>query len=427
MPQELLQALSELGVVAASLSSSNLPAGLNFELLLQFGQGRLTGQVPGQPGLYQVIFNLMDSSQCAVGQLYVLISVGQPTTGPTGPTEPTGPQCPEALALRWDFGEVKGGTLHFFTQRQMPPELLSQIRSAGAQQAELVSSGLPQGVEFNLNLANGVGVLQGYMPPQAATYEVIYALYDSRDCEVVRLTVQLRVGGRETQAQPLQVAIRTAVDKVCGDKYSHAVTVYWQASGGTQPLVVGPIGIRYPDGHVESRIDHFPASGSMTFQVDLREGGTMVAFVQVQDARGRTRTAQQEVQLEPCITIGILPPIRVYPLQVQLEVRAHHIIYVTPGYEDMEIPVWVSGEEEARYTPFTVKRDSGTQVTIRVPARSNVAGPYGVACDRLMLKVGDNDPVEIHATLDPRTNQYVAVFTLSENSVLTIEYRDIVG
>ena len=331
--------------------------------------------------------------------------------------------------MRWDFGEVKGGTLHFFTQRRMPSELLSQIRAAGAREAKLLSSGLPQGVEFNLNLASGVGVLQGYMPPQPATYEVIYALYDSQDCEVVRLTVQLRVGSGETQAQPLQVAIRTAVDKVCGDKYSHAVTVYWQASGGTQPLAVGPIGIRYPDGHVESRIDHFPASGSMTFQVDLREGGTVVAFVQVQDAQGRTRTAQQEVKLEACTTIGILPPIRVYPInKVNLEIQAHHIIAVTPGYEDIEIPVRLSGEEEARYTPFTVKRDYGSEVVLRVPARSDVAGPYGVSFEGFQVWIGDADrPVEYPGSYDRKTNTYLLRLTLNADTRVIAIYRDIVG
>jgi hypothetical protein len=425
MPQELLQALSELGVVTANLSSSNLPPGLSFDLLLQFGQGRLTGQVPNQAGLYQVVYNLLDASRCVVGQLYVLITVGQPT----GPTGPTGPQCPEALTLSWDFGEVKGGTLHLATVRQMPTELYSQIMAAGVQEAELLSSGLPTGVQFKLNLANGTGLLQGYMPPQPATYEVVYALYDSQGCEAIRLTVQISVGGGGAQAQPLQVAIRTAVDKVCGDEYSHAVTVYWQASGGTQPLVVGPIGIRYPDGHVESRIDHFPASGSMTFQVDLQEGGTVVAFVQVQDSQGRTRTAQQEVELEPCVTIGIIPPIRVYPInKVNLEIRAHHIIYVTPGYEDIEIPVRVTGEEEVRYTPFTVQRDYGSEVLIRVPARSNVAGPYGVAFSGFKVWIGDADePVEYPGTYDRKTNTYLLRLTLNADTRVVAVYRDIVG
>lgn len=141
MPQELIQALAELGVLSASLQSSNLPPGLSFELLLDFGQGRLTGQVPDQPGLYQLIYSLTDARQCVVGQLYVLITVGEPTTTPG----PTGPACPEAQLLTWEYGEVKGGTLHFFTLRQMPPALLSQIQAAGAQEAELLSSGLPQG------------------------------------------------------------------------------------------------------------------------------------------------------------------------------------------------------------------------------------------------------------------------------------------
>lgn len=174
MPQEPIQALAELEVLSASLQSSNLPPGLSFELLLDFGQGRLTGQVPDQPGLYQLIYSLTDARQGVVGQLYVLITVGEPTTTPG----PTGPACPEAQLLTWGYGEVKGGTLHFFTLRQMPPELLSQIQAAGAQEAELLSSGLPQGVEFTLDLESGTGLLQGYMPPRAAVYEVVYRLFD---------------------------------------------------------------------------------------------------------------------------------------------------------------------------------------------------------------------------------------------------------
>ena len=178
----------------------------------------------------------------------------------------------------------------------------------------------------------------------------------------------------------------------------------------------------------KSRIDHFPASGSMTFQVDLRGGGTITAFVRVQDAQGRTDTAEQDVELEPCITIGILPPIRVYPLQVDLTVLARRPISVTPGYEELEIPVWLSDEEEERYTPFTVKRDSGTQITIRIPARSNVAGPYGVGFRVFRVWIGDAErPVEYPGTFDRRTNTYTLTLTLTANTRVIAVYQDIVG
>lgn len=425
MPRELLQAIEELGVVSSTLISSNLPPGLSFELLLDYGQGRLAGQVPSESAMYELSFTLFDRRQCPVGQLYVLIRVGQPTR----PTEPTGPECPEPQALRWDYGEVKGGTLHFLTLKQMPSELLSQIRSAGAKEAELLSSGLPQGVEFALDLARGVGRLAGYMPPQAANYEVVFALYNAEECEVVHLSVLIRVGRGEAQAQPLSVEIlRAAADQVCGDKYSHAVTVYWQATGGTPPLSVGPVGIRYPDGHVETRIDHFAASGSMTFQVNLREGGTVTVLVQVRDAQGRSQTAQRQVELEPCVTIGVLPPLRVYPAQVQLEVRAHHIIYATPGYEDIEVPVRLSDEEEERYTPFTVQQARGTQVTLIVPARSDAAGPYGVAFRGFKVWIGNAEtPVEYPGTFDRGSNTYRLTLTLNASTRVIAEYQDIIG
>lgn len=166
----------------------------------------------------------------------------------------------------------------------------------------------------------------------------------------------------------------------------------------------------------------------MTFQVDLRGGGTITAFVRVQDAQGRTDTAEQDVELEPCITIGILPPIRVYPLQVDLTVLARRPISVTPGYEELEIPVWLSDEEEERYTPFTVKRDSGTQITIRIPARSNVAGPYGVGFRVFRVWIGDAErPVEYPGTFDRRTNTYTLTLTLTANTRVIAVYQDIVG
>jgi len=134
------------------------------------------------------------------------------------------------------------------------------------------------------------------------------------------------------------------------------------------------------------------------------------------------------VELSPCVAVGILPPIRVYPVQVQLEVRAHRIIYVTPGYEELEIPVWLSDEERPRTTPFTIQRDMGTQITLRVPARSNVAGTYGVAFRGFKVWIGDaEEPVEYSGTFDRKTNTYVLTLTLNANTRVVAVYQDIVG
>lgn len=69
---------------------------------------------------------------------------------------------------------------------------------------------------------------------------MVFGLYDARNCEIYRFTVTLRTA--QARAAPLTVEIvRVAVDRACEKDYSHALTVYWQASGGTSPIAVGPL------------------------------------------------------------------------------------------------------------------------------------------------------------------------------------------
>ncbi len=152
---------------------------------------------------------------------------------------PTQPSCPPAREYTWDFGEVPVGT-HTFTARSIPADILSKIKSAGIVKTTKLSSNLPSGVELTLDLNSGVGVLLGNFPTAGRSYEVVFGLYDARNCEIYRLTVTLRTA--QARAAPLTVEIvRVAVDRACEKDYSHVLTVYWQASGGTAPIAVGPL------------------------------------------------------------------------------------------------------------------------------------------------------------------------------------------
>ncbi|MFN3347309.1 MAG: hypothetical protein ACK42E_05855, partial [Candidatus Bipolaricaulaceae bacterium] len=162
--------------------------------------------------------------------------------------------------------------------------------------------------------------------------------------------------------------------KVCEKDYSHALTVAWQASGGTAPIVMGPLFLVYPDGRTVAFSGTFPASGSATLRASLSGGGKVKVRVQANDAAGQTKTAEQEVTLEPCVQIGIIGPVLV--LSYTLEVYARRTTSPTPGYEELRVPVRITGETTDRVTPFSVSFKAGTQVTLRFPGRIS-GGPYG--------------------------------------------------
>jgi len=206
-PYDLTALVNEAGAVSASLLSSNVPSGLTLELILSAQRAVLEGQVPEKPGSYQVEYLLFDRNQCPVIDLTIYLGVGAPSEEP--PPE-TG--CPNPITLSWDFGEVKGGTFHFLTVREIPSSIQYQINSTGAIAADLISSNLPTRAEFNLDLESGIGSLTGYMPAEAGTYEVAFALYDQAECEVIRLRVLISVGGAAQEETPLPETQKVCVD-----------------------------------------------------------------------------------------------------------------------------------------------------------------------------------------------------------------------
>jgi hypothetical protein len=247
---------------------------------------------------------------------------------------------------------------------------------------------------------------------------------------VFRLAVSLRVV--EERAPPLSVQIlRTAVEPVCDKERSHTITVYWQASGGTPPIVVGPVSLVYPDGRVQALTDHFPGTGSLTLSVfGMEKGGKVTVRVQANDARGQSKTAEQTVELSAC-PIALIPigPIIVRPLQVQLNVRAWRLISVKPGYQELNLPIQVVGEDRPRTTAFTMSMASGTQVTLRAPAQERAPGaPYGIAFKEWRVWVGDaTDPTVYPGTFDRTTNTYSLTLKVNANTRVVAVYWDIIG
>jgi hypothetical protein len=403
--------VASLGVVAFTPVSSTLPATLSFELNLSAKQGRLSGTTPKEGGSWAIVYNLFDKNKCPVIKLTVKIS----TAAATG--------CPQVQSLRWDFGEVSVGT-QVFTAKAIPSDILSKIRSAGIVKIAKISSNLPSGAELNLDLGQGIGVLTGNLPTSGASYEVLFGLYDNRNCEIYRLSVTLHTAQARGPELSVQI-VKISVEKVCDKDYSHALTVYWQASGGVAPISVGPLSVVYPDGRTQAVVGTFPASGSATLRVNLSSGGKVKVRVQANDSAGHTKTAEQEQSLDACVQI--IGPIIVRPIAYTLEVFARRPTGTTPGYEELKVPVRISGETTDRITPFTASFGAGTSVTLRFPYRI-AGGAYGRQLMYFDVYVGDaTTPTRQNGVLDARKEYVTLTITMSAKVRIIAWYQDIIG
>ncbi|HEU67761.1 MAG TPA: hypothetical protein ENN53_00780 [Candidatus Acetothermia bacterium] len=415
-PTNIASAVSSLGVVSATRVSSTLPSSLTFDLILAQRQGQLSGTVPREGGRWTVVYHLLDRNQCAVIRLTISIYTAQATT-----------ECPRFTGLKWDFGEVNTG-LHLLTSRVIPSGDLSQFRSAGITRVTKISSNLPSGADLNLDLSNGVGILTGTLPTAGANYQVLFGLFDARNCELFRYSVSLRTPAAARVPDLTVQIVRVAVEKVCEKDYSHLVTVYWQASGGTAPIYVGPISLVYPNGTTQALVGSFPASGSAGIRANLSGGGTVTVRVQANDSAGRTKTAERTADLEACVPIGtIIGPIIVRPLGYTLEVYARRQIMQKPGYEDLRVPVRVIGEDTDRVTPFSGTFSAGSQVTLRFPGRI-AGGAYGRGPLSYDEWVGDaTTPTRKNGTWDARREYYSITVTMSAKVKIVVWYQDIIG
>ncbi len=412
-PTEIANAVTALGVVSSAQVSSTLPAGLTFTLNLERRQGTLSGTVPKEGGKWTVVYNLLDKNKCVVIRLTVVIS----TTAATA-------QCPSVTPLTWDFGEVNTG-VHVFTARSMPSDLLSRIRSAGITRVTQLSSNLPQGAALNLDLGQGIGVLTGNLPTAGASYNVLFGLFDARGCEIFRLAVSLRTATARVPELNVQI-VRTGVEKVCEKDYTHAITVYWQASGGTAPIYVGPLSLVDPDGRTQMVVGTFPASGSAVLRANLSGGGKVKVRVQANDSAGRTKTAEAEVELASCAPT-VIGPIVIPIVRYTLEVYARRTIYVTPGYEELRLPFQIVGEERPRTTPFSMSVVAGTKVTLEAPARAS-GGAYGLGLVGFDVYVGDaTTPTRYPGTYNRERGIYSLTLTISAKTKVIAVYQDIIG
>ena len=81
-------------------------------------------------------------------------------------------------ALNWSFGSVQGGQF-LLDVREMPGELSAAISSLGVQSALLVSSDLPSGVSFSLDIVQQSGQLLGTFPNAGAAHQIVFDLFFS--------------------------------------------------------------------------------------------------------------------------------------------------------------------------------------------------------------------------------------------------------
>jgi hypothetical protein len=311
-----------------------------------------------------------------------------------------------------------------FTAKAIPSDILSKIRAAGIVKIAKISSNLPSGAELNLDLGQGIGVLTGNLPTGGASYEVLFGLYDNRNCEIYRLSVTLHTAQARVPELSVQI-VKISVEKVCDKDYSHALTVYWQASGGVAPISVGPLSVVYPDGRTQAVVGTFPASGSATLRVNLSSGGKVTVRVQANDSAGHTKTAEQEQSLDACVQI--IGPIIVRPIAYTLEVFARRPTGTTPGYEELKVPVRISGETTDRMTPFTASFGPGTSVTLRFPYRI-AGGAYGRQLMYFDVYIGDaTTPTRQNGVLDARKEYVTITITMSGKVRIIAWYQDIIG
>jgi len=425
-PRDFVGLASSLGAITIDQPAySNIPPGLTLNLLVdaegnEYGV-ELKGQVPQTPGWYEKPFLCYDADECAVLEFTVGFTIV--------PTD----EVPE-LSVR---------ILRVDKERVCSESYSHEIRVSWQ-----ASGGTPP-ISVQATLQDPTG---NVLSPQQSGHNTATFWVRARDGGTTTIRVEVRDGQGRTDTATWQVQLapceeprgapgpdaeimRTEVQPRCSEFASHEVTVSWQASGGTPPLSVQAT-LQDPTGHVLS--PQQSGHNSATFWVRARDGGTATVRVEVRDGQGRTDTATRQVQLEPCQTGTTLTPIPgitvtpftftpfVVPGQVQLEVRAHRTIYVTPGYEECNVSVEVVGEGSPR-TPFTRNYSSGKQVTLRVPTRAE-GGTYGLAFDHFDVYTGDSQTPQRHnGTRIENGARYALSLTLNANTKVVAVYGDVIG
>ncbi|MCK4581151.1 MAG: hypothetical protein KAU10_07355, partial [Dehalococcoidia bacterium] len=295
----------------------------------------------------------------------------QPTPGPT--PEPTPGECPEPQDMVWEFGKMRGG-FYTLSTKSMPSDITSTLRGLDIVVANQVSSELPEGVTFSLDLTRYTGMLRGTLPTVPRDYHILYYFIDSRKCIVATLHVVVSVAGGEVPTTPtaeLDVIItNVAVEAVCESNYSHWVTIFWEITGGTPPLFIDGVWLTLPDATTRM-ISGIPStSGQTRTQVNYPDGGSLAVRIQVRDAVGTTAWDTYTSYLPPCygMTTPELETVCVDVSAVVIVPRySTTTTYQTSEEMEAHIQMLVDGEEYETPTPFSICRSPGSQVMLQAP------------------------------------------------------------
>ncbi len=425
-PSEIAQAVANTGAVYAERVQDNLPGSLTFDLNLGQRVGILQGQVPRQGGNWQVVYQLYDERECPVITLTVYIRSGAaPTT-----------RCPEPEEFTWNLRGLTPGKRVLGIQ-PFPYELSGLVDSLAPVRLERVVDNLSEGLHLDISLEQRRLMLQGVVPPQGGSWQAVFNFFDSRDCSVIVLTVNLYAAGEQPQPQPEALSAQFTYWRAtpqCEDNVSHSLFLQWSISGGTSPYQVGPFQVTYPDGQVVV-INQYFTGNQGTISVNYPEGGQLIVRAQVRDAQGHTVTMETRPTLSACPTVQ--GPVLVEIMKVNLEVHAWKYTYQPPATmtraptgqrpEELKVPILIVGEERPRTTPFTVQRTMGSQVTLQAPLRIE-GGAYGRSFRGWLVWYGDAEkPVSYEGTTDRRRGVNSLTIRLNQDVRVVALYADIIG
>jgi hypothetical protein len=301
----------------------------------------------------------------------------QPTPEPEPEPEPTPEErigCPKPKEMEWNFGEVKGG-IYTISTRSFPYEVSSTLDEFDIVGVNQMSSDLPSGVEMSINAYSKQATLKGALPTHQATYHVVYGFVDEYKCTVAILHAFLNVAGEQdtgptTPSVPDLAVLITdvSVEQMCESKYSHAVTVYYETTGGINPVSIEGIYWTLPDGTTRKVTGISMASGWFRTQLSYPNGGEVSVRVEAEDAAGHTASDTGSAYLSPCYGTTTPPSSREVCFDVSAVVAAQQMAtHYLPSYTEISVSMLIN--RKIKYvTPFDMCEPYGTQVSIQAPA-----------------------------------------------------------
>jgi len=277
--------------------------------------------------------------------------------------------------MEWDFGEVQGG-MYIISTKSFPYDVAGILQGFDIVATNQMSSDLPEGVQFSIDTSSDRGMLRGTLPRIPTTYHVVYGFVDTNKCTVAVLYVSINVagGGQQTgtpttpSGPELSVVVTdVAVEQLCDYDYSHAVTVYYETTGGTEPVSIEGIYWTYPDG--STFVNHGGlTSGWLRTPLDFPNGGQVTVRVVAQDSAGRTASDTGVAYLNPCTSSTVTPrPSTQLCLHVSAVTAAQQMATTyMPQYSEIPVEMTVNGK--LKYTTqYDLCGESGSQFFIQTP------------------------------------------------------------